>query len=47
VLGVIKDKHVTGWGLGSNDAGVLRHASSSIHFALVINLDLNLDFAGY
>ena len=45
VLGVVKDENVTGGCLGSDDAGVLGHASSSIHLALVVDLDLNLDLA--
>ena len=44
MLGVVKDENVTGGCLGSDDAGVLGHASSSIHLALVVDLNFDLDF---
>ncbi len=47
VLGVVKDKDVAAGGLGGNDAGVLRHVASSVYFALVVDLDLDLNFSGH
>lgn len=45
VFGVIKDQHITGWSLGGNDAGVLRHVAGPVHFSFMVNLDLNLNLA--
>lgn len=42
VLCVIKDQHVASGGLGGNDARILGHVSSSVHFPLMVDLDLNL-----
>lgn len=47
VLCVIEDQHVTGGGLGSNNAGILRHVAGSVHLPFVVNLYLNLDLAAY
>ena len=45
VLGVVKHQHIRAGSLGRDDAGVLRHVSGSVHLALMIDLDLNLNFA--
>ncbi len=47
VLCVIKDQHVTGGGLGGNDARILRHVAGSVNLALVVDLDLNLYLPTY
>ncbi len=47
VLGVVEDENVAGRGLGGDDARVLRHASSAVDLSLVVDLDLDLDFAGH
>ena len=47
VLGVVEDENVAGRGLGGNDARVLRHASRAVDLSLVVDLDLDLDFAGH
>ncbi len=47
MFGVVKDQHITSGGLGGNDAGVLWHVASSVHFSLMINLDFNLYLATY
>ena len=44
VFCVIEHQHVTGGGLGGDDAGVLGHIAGSVHFSLVVDLDFNLDF---
>lgn len=43
VFCVIKDQHITRRGLGGNDAGILWHVASSVHFSLMVDFDLNLD----
>lgn len=47
VLCVVKDQHVTGGGLGGDDARILRHVAGSVHFPFVINLDFNLYLPTY
>lgn len=47
VLCVVKDKHITGGGLGGNYAWILGHVSGSVHFPLMIDLDLNFNFPTY
>lgn len=47
VLCVIKDQHVASGGLGGNDAWILRHVAGSVHFPLMVDLDLNLDLPTY
>lgn len=47
MLCVIKDQHVAGGGLCGNDAGILRHVAGSVHFTLVVDLDLNLNLPAY
>lgn len=42
MFGVVKDKHVAGWGFGGNDAGVLGHVAGSVHLSLMVYLDFNL-----
>lgn len=44
VLCVIKNQHITGRGLGGNDARILRHVAGSVHFSFMVDLDLNLYF---
>lgn len=43
VFSVVEDEHVGGRSLGGDDAGVLGHVARSIHLALVVDLDLNLN----
>lgn len=45
VFCVIKDQHITSRGLGGDDAGILGHVASSVHFSLVVDFDLNLDLS--
>ena len=45
MFSVVEDENVAGGRLCGNDARVLGHASSPIHLSLVVDLDLNLDFA--
>ena len=45
MLSVVEDEDVAARGLGGDDARVLRHVPGSVDFALVVNLDLDLDFA--
>lgn len=47
VLCVVEDQHVAGRGLGGDDARILRHVAGSVHFSLVVDLDLNLDLPTY
>lgn len=47
MLCVIEDQYVASRRLGGNDAGVLRHVAGSVHFPLVVDLDLNLDLSTY
>jgi len=47
VLVVVEDQHVTGGGLGGDDAVVLGHVAGSVDFSLVIDLDLNLNLPAY
>jgi len=45
MLSVVEDEDVAARGLGGDDAWVLRHVPGSVDFALVVDLDLDLDFA--
>lgn len=47
VFCVVKHQHITGWGLGGNDARILRHIPGSVHLSLVVYLYLNLNFTTY
>lgn len=47
VLCIIEDQHITGGGLGGNDARILRHVAGPVHFSFMVDLDLNLYFATY
>jgi len=47
VLGVVEDQDVAAWGLGGDDARILRHVSSAVDFAFVVDLDLDLNLAGH
>lgn len=47
VLVVVEDQHVRGGSLGGNDAVILGHVAGSVHLALVVDLDLNLNFPTY
>lgn len=42
MLCVIEDENVTGGGFSGNDARILRHVASSVHFSFVVDLDLDL-----
>lgn len=45
MLCVIEDQYVASGGLSGNDAGILRHVAGSVHFPLVVDLDLNLNLS--
>lgn len=47
MLCVIKNQHVTGGGLGGDDAGILGHVAGSVHFSFMVDLDLNLYLSTY
>ena len=47
VLGVVEDKDIATRGLGGDDAGILRHVASAVDFALVVDLDLDLNLSGH
>ena len=43
VLGIIEDVNFSVDSLGGNNFGVLRHVPSLVDFALVVDLDVDLD----
>ena len=45
MFSVVKYKHITARGFGSNDTRILWHVTSTIHFSFVIDFNLNLNFA--
>ena len=47
VLGVVKDEDIATRGLGGNDTGILRHVASAVDFALMVDLDLDLNLSGH
>ena len=47
VLGVVEHQHVGAGGLGSDDAGVLRHVPGPVDLSLVVDLDLDLNLTGH
>lgn len=47
MLGVIEYKNIARRSLGCDDARILRHVSSSVHFAFVVDLDLNFNLSAY
>ena len=47
VLGVVKDEDIAAGGLGGNDTGILRHVASAVDFALMVDLDLDLNLSGH
>lgn len=47
VLCIIKDQHVTGGGLGGDDARILGHVAGSVYFSLMVDFDLNLNLTTY
>ena len=47
VLGVVKDEDIAAGGLGGNDTWILRHVASAVDFALMVDLDLDLNLSGH
>ena len=46
MLRVVEDEDLRARRLGGDQIRVLRHVASSVHLALVIDLDLHIDLAG-
>lgn len=44
VLGIIKHKYITGWGLCGNDAWILWHIAGSIYFSFMVDFYFNFNF---
>ena len=42
MLGIVEDQHITGGGLGGDDAGVLGHVAGTVYLPFMVDLDLNL-----
>ena len=47
VFSVVKHEDVTGGCFGGDDTWVLGHEAGAIHFTLVVDFDLNFDFAAH
>lgn len=45
MFGIVKHKHISRGGLGANDEGILRHIPSSVHLSIVVDLNVDFNFA--